>query len=80
MAASSPRVSVKHYTGSLELASSLFLAPYLSYLRPPSNLVLFFFFSSSLTGRSRRKLVSAHALPGALSPLKPELKKTHVED
>ena len=36
--------------------------------------------SFSLTGQLQRTLVSAAGCTGALSPLKPELKKTHLDD
>ena len=74
MAASYPRVDVEHYTGSLELSSSLLLAP---YLLPPSNLR----FLLRLWPDARdERYCSLCWCTGALSPLKPELKKTHVDD
>ena len=63
-------VSLEHYTGSLELSSSLLLA---HYLRPPSNLLLrilpffFFFFDRTLAAN-----VSLCRCTGALSPSRTE--------
>ena len=72
IAASYPRVSEEQYTGSLELSSSLLLAP---SLRPPSNLllrILLFLLFLWLNA-------SVCRCTGALARLKPELKRTHVE-
>ena len=72
IAAIYPRVSEEQYTGSLELSSSLLLAP---SLRPPSNLLLrILLFLLFLWPNA-----SVCRCTGALARLKRELKRTHVE-
>ena len=72
MAAIYPRISEEQYTGSLELSSSLLLAP---SLRPPSNLLLRILLFLLLLWPN----ASDCRCTGALAGLKPELKRTHVE-
>ena len=63
----------------MELSSSLLLAP---YLLPPSNLRFLLFLLLLLHWPDARdeRYCSLYRCTGALSPLKPELKKTHVDD